>query len=267
MGDYLLSTEIVSSQTYWQIKKTNDIYTSPYKDNGVVGILWETKCDFATFFGLNVEYIYGIQMLPYNDITEQILDRQWLSDTRSIWAAPLSNAATTEEWKGFLLLADAMVDATQSGLSTQIHSLQLFDNGNSKTNTLYFYYLIGGTPTESGGGLTTSVTNPVTVSGQTTTTAPVTNPGGCNDISCITDLGKPSELCAVLQLGCFSTSGTFTGCYEPGIATCFIGGSICPKPLLACVNLSNPQTGAACFNSSLYKCENGNLIYIGAGRK
>ena len=64
LGDYLVSTEIYSSQIYWQIKQSEDIYSSPYKENGVVGILWETKVDYATFFGLNVEYIYGIQMLP-----------------------------------------------------------------------------------------------------------------------------------------------------------------------------------------------------------
>jgi endo-1,3(4)-beta-glucanase len=31
LGDYLVSTEIYSSQIYWQIKKSEDIYTSPFK--------------------------------------------------------------------------------------------------------------------------------------------------------------------------------------------------------------------------------------------
>ena len=269
MGDYLLSTEIVSSQTYWQIKKASDIYTSPFKDNGVVGILWETKGDFATFFGSNVEYIYGIQMLPYNDITQRFLDKDWLRETKPIWGVPLDSAATSEEWRGILLLADALVDPLQYGLSTKIHSLQLYDNGNSRTNTLYFYYMVGGTPTESGGGVVTTaavttVTGPVTGTGTTNPAGGSTKPPSeCNDISCVVDQGKPTDLCAVLQLGCFSVQGAFTGCYEPGIATCFVGGSICPKPMLACVNWSSPQTGAACFNPSSYKCSDGNLVFIG----
>ncbi len=212
LGDYLVSTEIYSSQIYWQIKQSEDIYSSPYKENGVVGILWETKVDYATFFGLNVEYIYGIQMLPYNDITLQFLDKNWLRETKPKWGVALDNSATTEEWRGLLLLADAIIDPLQYGLSTKIHNLNNYDNGNSKTNTLYFYYMAGGTPTESG------VTNPTTIG---TGTYPVTSPnvattpsGNCNDISCITDQGVPSNLCAVLQLGCFTVTGTFTGCYE-----------------------------------------------------
>lgn len=211
LGDFLISTEIVSSQIYWQIKKSEDIYASPFKDNGVVGILWETKVDYATFFGLNVEYIYGIQMLPFNDITLRFLDPSWLRETKPKWGVALENAATTEEWRGFLLLADAIIDPLAPGLSTKIHNLKNFDNGNSKTNTLYFYYMAGGTPSES--GITYPTSNPASTTTPSVTGSSI-SPSECNDISCVTDLGKPSEFCAVLQNGCFTTSNTFTGCYE-----------------------------------------------------
>ena len=147
-------------------------------------------------------------MLPYNDMTLQLLDKNWLRETKPKWGVALDNSETTEEWRGLLLLADAAMDPLQYGLSTKIHSLTKFDNGNSKTNTLYFYYMAGGSPTE-----TNPVTNPVTVTGQTViTTIPS---GDCNDISCIVDQGIPSpSYCAVLQLGCFTISGTFIGCYE-----------------------------------------------------
>ena len=44
-----------------------------------------------------------------------------------------------------LLLADALIDPAQNGLSLKIHSLTSYDNGNTETNTLYFYYMVGGT--------------------------------------------------------------------------------------------------------------------------
>lgn len=110
MGDYLLSTEIVATKVYWQIKSNQSIYPQPYAKNGVVGILWETKVDYATWFGGNVEFIYGIQMLPFNDITSQYLDREWLTQTRPIWSVAIDKSSTEEGWVGFLLLADSIVD-------------------------------------------------------------------------------------------------------------------------------------------------------------
>lgn len=151
-------------------------------------------------------------MLPYNDITLQFLDKNWLRETKPKWGVALENSATTEEWKGLLLLADAIVDPLQYGLSTKIHNLVNFDNGNSKTNTLYFYYMAGGTTSETGNPVTNPTTNPSSGSSTMVTSIP---PGDCNDISCIIDQGVPSPSnCAVLQLGCFSVSGSFTGCYE-----------------------------------------------------
>jgi len=145
LGDYLLSTELVATQTYWQIKSPSDIYASPFADNGVVGILWETKVDYATFFGANVEFIYGIQMLPFNEMTPAYLDQDWLRATKTVWGKGLQSPAIEEGWKGFLLLADALIDPAQNGLSLKIHSLTAYDNGNTETNTLYFYYMVGGT--------------------------------------------------------------------------------------------------------------------------
>lgn len=256
LGDYLLSSEIVATKTYWQIKSPSSIYEQPYAKNGVVGILWETKVDYATWFGANVEFIYGIQMLPFNAITTQHLDKDWLKETRSIWSAPINNAATEEGWRGFLLLADAIVDPNRAGISSQIHGLVDYDNGNTRTNTLYFYYSVGGTVP---GGQPEITTQP---SGGTTSTAS-TITTGCTGAGCTTDFGKPDPACAPTQLGCHSLSGSLVGCYEIANSQCFYGGSICPKPLKACVNPTSPAPGAACYDPALYNCLNGNLVFIG----
>lgn len=48
LADYLLSSEIVSCQTYWHITTGSTIYSNPFASNGVVGIVWETKADYTT---------------------------------------------------------------------------------------------------------------------------------------------------------------------------------------------------------------------------
>ena len=49
LGRLALATELRTTQLYWQIDSADDIYPSPYADNKVVGILWGTKVDYATF--------------------------------------------------------------------------------------------------------------------------------------------------------------------------------------------------------------------------
>ncbi len=245
----------MSSQIYWHIKDTS-IYAPPFAKNGVIGILWETKVDYSTFFGANPEYIYGIQMLPYNMITEAYLDSNWLAKTKNVWGAVVDSAV--DSWKCFLLLADALINPNQTGLSEKIHNLKTYDNGNSKTNTLFFYYMIGGQPSESTG----TTVSPIT--GQTTkpasfTTIPVTNPvtSPCSGADC--DAGVVTPLCGSGLKGCFRTDGRLQGCYDSTVAACFAGGNICGKPFVACVDMNNLQVGAACYNTSQYQCVNGDL--------
>lgn len=254
MGDFLLSTEIMSSKMYWQIKD-NDIYKEPFSNSGVVGILWETKVDYATFFGANAEYIYGIQMLPYTDITQSYMDPVWLRHSKAIWSAAISSA--TDSWKCFLLLADAIIDPNQPGLSDKIHGLKSFDNGNSKTNTLYFYYMLSGSTSTP--PPTVSTIEPLTTPGPTQpTTKPMTQAPVTADPNS-DDAGIPHSSCSSVHLGCVAPSGKLMGCYNPSTATCFPGGNICGKGYEACFNPSNPQPGAACFSPAIYSCTNGHL--------
>jgi hypothetical protein len=256
LGDYLLSSEILATKTYWQIKKSTKIYDSPFSDNGIVGILWETKADYATFFGLNVEFIYGIQMLPFNGITQLYLDKEWLTQTRSIWAPSIDSGNIEEGWKGFLLLADAIVNPNRNGISKQIHNLRLYDNGNSRTNTLYFYYMVGGSHVSND-------EDGVDSNGSTQTPTTQSPTGSICDINYCQDIGKPTPLCGPVDLGCYNIGGNLVGCYNPSNMGCYLGGNMCVKPLLPCINPSNIVQGVPCYDKSQYKCENGNLILIG----
>jgi endo-1,3(4)-beta-glucanase len=59
-----------AARRYWHIENA-DIYQGAFLPNLIVGILWVTKIDFATFFGANEEYIHGIQMIPFTPLSKE----------------------------------------------------------------------------------------------------------------------------------------------------------------------------------------------------
>jgi len=138
-GRLLLATEIRSSKKYWQMNPNDkSIYESPFVDQFCVGILWGTKVDYATWFGLNVEWIHGIQFLPFTPITEELLPKSWIEVEYPLLSTSLTrtNPVIEEGWKGFVYLARSIID--KNGAWNQINNLRGYDNGNSKTNTMYF---------------------------------------------------------------------------------------------------------------------------------
>ena len=80
LGRLALATEIRSAQKYWQITSVDDMYPPPFNANKVVGILWSTKVDNATWFGGNIEFIHCIQMLPFSPISEELLHEEWITE-------------------------------------------------------------------------------------------------------------------------------------------------------------------------------------------
>ena len=134
LGRLALATEIRSTQLYWQINDADDIYPSPFADRKVVGILWGTKVDYATFFGANTEFVHCIQMLPFTPITEELLDPDWIREEYQILQTAIGSAV--DGWKGFIYMAHAIIDPEAAW--AEVQSLGGYDDGNSKTNTLYW---------------------------------------------------------------------------------------------------------------------------------
>ncbi len=71
------------------------------------------QADYATWFGANIEYIHGIQMLPVTPITELLLTKPWVTEEYPVVAPALANPATADGWKGFIL-ADLAVSSCPS---------------------------------------------------------------------------------------------------------------------------------------------------------
>ncbi|PWA00272.1 hypothetical protein BB558_003690 [Smittium angustum] len=133
----LLTSEILSAQTYWQ-PSPGGVYPNVFANNYIVGILWETSAQYTTWFGNNAEYIYGIQMLPFTPITFSLLNRTWLQSAWPVIKSRTINSGRTvsDDWKGFMLMAGAIVD--KSNVTNMINALNTYDNGNSKTNVLWW---------------------------------------------------------------------------------------------------------------------------------
>jgi endo-1,3(4)-beta-glucanase len=138
LGRLLLATELRSVHAYWQVSTDNDIYGPPFSDNKVVGVLWATKVDYATFFGANVEYIHGIQMLPFTPITELLLPASWIAEEYPVLSRALERPAPVlaEGWRGYIYMAHSVIDPAAAW--TEAQALTAYDDGNTATNTLYW---------------------------------------------------------------------------------------------------------------------------------
>ena len=136
LGRLMLAMELRAAHTYWQITSDAAIYPEPFASNKVVGVLWSNKVDHATWFGGNLEFIHGIQMLPFTPITEELLRPEWITEEYPVVAQALDDPFIGEGWKGFIHMAHAVIDPIAAWW--QADELTGYDDGNTKTNTLYW---------------------------------------------------------------------------------------------------------------------------------
>jgi len=133
LGRLMLATEVRSGARYWQIDGT-EIYPSIFARNAIAAVVWSTKVDRNTWFGSNIEYTFGIQAMPMTPISELWLRSKWIDASRPAWQEALTSAI--EQWRGLLIMASAVTRPDEAWESAT--KLTLFDNGNSRTNTLHW---------------------------------------------------------------------------------------------------------------------------------
>ncbi|KAJ1798809.1 hypothetical protein LPJ75_006778, partial [Coemansia sp. RSA 2598] len=106
----VLQLEARTSRVYWHLDDlTSSIYPEEYaKSKAIVGILWSTKADYATWFGANPEFIYGIQLLPYTPAMALLLKRRWVADVWPRFLETVANDSETDSWREIVHLAYAV---------------------------------------------------------------------------------------------------------------------------------------------------------------
>ncbi|MEN0062790.1 MAG: glycosyl hydrolase, partial [Myxococcota bacterium] len=80
LGRLMLGLEMRAAQTYWQIERGSAIYPEPFASQHVVGILFDRRAEYTTFFGNRPEFIHGIQWLPFTPISEELLRPAWMAE-------------------------------------------------------------------------------------------------------------------------------------------------------------------------------------------
>ncbi|MDI1351250.1 MAG: glycosyl hydrolase [bacterium] len=149
---FLMARELKSAQTYWHIAKSSTIYSPQFTEyNQVVADLWGSKIDSNTFFTkckteyrCGLEYAFGIQMLPFTAISHRLIDQEWIQNAYpTLKKIILGKYGTiSPQWKWLLIkgMSGFMEQKERDYYFQQAHvsSPQEYDNGDSKTNTLYF---------------------------------------------------------------------------------------------------------------------------------
>ncbi|KAJ2007598.1 hypothetical protein GGI04_000713 [Coemansia thaxteri] len=141
--EIVLNMEATSARRYWHptLAQARAQYVAPFVHNAV-GILWASKADYATFFGANPEYIYGIQMIPFTPATRLLLDAAWVTEawcppggTCAGGMKPAAESAGSNGWAQFLYTALSVVDRA-TALANVAKCTP--DDGNTLTNVLHW---------------------------------------------------------------------------------------------------------------------------------
>ncbi|KAF5457051.1 hypothetical protein F2P56_021186 [Juglans regia] len=146
IGSTLAALEILSAQTWWHVRKGDDMYGKEFtKKNRLVGILWANMRDSKLWFApaeLKACRL-GIQVLPISPITEVLFsDADFARDVVE-WASPsLSLSGVGESWKDFVYALKGIYN--YGSAINSIRKLKVHDDGNSLANLLWWIHSRGG---------------------------------------------------------------------------------------------------------------------------
>ncbi|CAM9212408.1 unnamed protein product, partial [Ectocarpus sp. 12 AP-2014] len=110
-----LQTGVVrrSINEYFLLKDSNQNHPDDFVKNKVTGIFFESKVDYTTWFGDNVEYIHGIQNIPVTAITEFVRDAQFCKEE---WDQRLESVVESAEgtWNTVLYMSYATIQKNEA---------------------------------------------------------------------------------------------------------------------------------------------------------
>jgi len=139
VGRVMMATEVRSTKKYWHMPPGTPVYAPSFAKNGMVGVLWSNKVDYATFFGDNVEYIHCIQMLPFTPVSSLYLaPAAWVRADYMVLKEALTRKDLKEEWKAYILEFWAIVDREAAWERATFLKDTAFLGGNSRSN-LYWW--------------------------------------------------------------------------------------------------------------------------------
>ncbi|KAL1957438.1 hypothetical protein VTO42DRAFT_6006 [Malbranchea cinnamomea] len=150
-GNLMLAILARTLDNYFLMKKSNVNQPANFIDNKVTGILFENKIDHATYFGLNLEYIHGIHMLPLLPSSAYTRSKEFVREEWDALFAPGASMPAENVqggWRGVLFANLALIDPARAWdfFSQQNFDLGWIDGGASRTWYLAFAAGLGGGP-------------------------------------------------------------------------------------------------------------------------
>lgn len=118
----------------------NEVSINEMKRNKVCGIFFQNKIDYATYFGLNTEYIHMIHFIPGTFISRYIRDNEFVSEE---WNQKLKDIHIDNNgWNGLLKLNRALISPDSISFFKDVNlNRNNLDNGQSQTLSLILVIL------------------------------------------------------------------------------------------------------------------------------
>ncbi|KDO20314.1 hypothetical protein SPRG_14449 [Saprolegnia parasitica CBS 223.65] len=136
-GRVLLAMEMRAAQTYWQT--TPEIYGDEYAKNQMTGQVGQTKVSYATWFGPVIEHMHLINFMPFTPITEEFFSPEYVAkEYKVLYDGAVSRKENPMEeiWRGYAFLDHAIIDPAAAW--NEVQTLKTYDDGNSRSNSLYW---------------------------------------------------------------------------------------------------------------------------------
>jgi endo-1,3(4)-beta-glucanase len=133
-GDLMLAIMKRSMIEYVLMEDDNTIQPSNYIANKVAGITFENQLDHTTYFGTNLEYIQGIQMIPTTPASGLIRPATFVEQEWNELLQPIFSGIDSG-WAGILKSNQALYDPQTAFdyFNTASFDSTLLDNGASQT--------------------------------------------------------------------------------------------------------------------------------------
>ncbi len=124
---------------YLLMEDTNTVHPQ-IVPNKVVGLFFENKVDYTTWFGANREYIHGINMIPVSPIneflrTDTFVNEEWNSVLSDLELVKDASNHRSNTWQSLLFANYAVIDKDDAMVQLSQASM---DPGLSRAWAMYF---------------------------------------------------------------------------------------------------------------------------------
>lgn len=138
-ADLMIAITKRSMNDYMYYSDDNSIEPKEIVANKVLGIFYENKIAYTTFFGTNPEYIHGIHMLPVTPVSSNIRGPTFVQQEWKEYILDIIGSVNSG-WTGVLRMNQALYDPKGSYeyFSSSSFDSKQMDNGQSRTWALAF---------------------------------------------------------------------------------------------------------------------------------